>query len=579
MNEYEPRNDERLLDQAIAGLKSRTIPAFPHPTVAFPDHAAPPTRSSGRARRYAGALTGIAVAAGIVLAMVLLPRPGGVAFAWEDVLQSVRGKPWVHAVWTTPDGKQVETWDSHANGLAALKSDDALLLDDLRTGTRWEYRPGDATLYRAALPEELTHIYAESSELLAAIFRGQETEGTNRLEVLDQKQRPFREGGRDWLEFDVTLRWREGQHESKCKFRVDPATRLPHSGTIAATSPTKAGGRQFMQVRYDYPNRGPLDVYTLGLSRETEVVDRIPSADVQHLVAGMRAARQRFDDYEAVVVESLADQHWSRPTMIYRVWRDGNRWRLDQWHNDGAVLERTNEIEPPADDANAQQWWFERANAEQFIPVLLSDGKDSFRFKIDYTPVDEQGRFQVKSVAALPDAVPLNEQDAMPAIIRPFAEFQSHPPLGIPSVDSQATVHPRPASGPDGCALVEVRFQNRQPRANSNDLMRVWIDPLRNYVAMKWQMIHLDDDKEQVLQESEVVQLQRSPDGQWYPTEIRIGARGVIRYYLNFDAEIKARTFDVDSIVKREENARAPQDNLHTEESDKDAGKNNRYSQ
>ena len=77
-------------------------------------------------------------------------------------------------------------------------------------------------------------------------------------------------------------------------FRVDPNTEL--LSLVRWECDTK-GQHIATECRFDYPEKGPADVYDLGVPKTAKLVDRVPTADLAReywkppLRAGRQAAR------------------------------------------------------------------------------------------------------------------------------------------------------------------------------------------------------------------------------------------------------------------------------------------------
>src|SRR5207237_10261247 len=112
------------------------------------------------------------------------------------------------------------------------------------------------------------------------------------VELASQQRKEIERGGRKWLAYELTLRHVEEEKEQtwKMTFLVDPATRLPQ--LLLMTNPRKEKGPAEFTIEISYPDPGPVDIYDLGAPRDATVIDKLPTGDVQRLVAGIKASAE-----------------------------------------------------------------------------------------------------------------------------------------------------------------------------------------------------------------------------------------------------------------------------------------------
>ena len=143
-------------------------------------------------------------------------------------------------------------------------------------------------------------------------------------------------------------------------------------------------------------------------------------------------------------------------------------------------------------------------------------------------------------------------------LMRP--EFACRPPMGIGNPDQEPTLDLHPAEGPPGCILMSVRHTKKEGRVNEKgigvaDVSRYWLDPQRDYIVMRWEMVMRDETgKETISSNHTVEETARSPQGIWYATKIRwknaVGlANGercdqIYQIYVDFDAELPDALFE-----------------------------------
>ena len=140
-------------------------------------------------------------------------------------------------------------------------------------------------------------------------------------------------------------------------------------------------------------------------------------------------------------------------------------------------------------------------------------------------------------------------------------EFVCRPPMGIGSPQKETALDLHPSEGPPGCVLLTVRHTSKEGRINEKgfgaaDEDRYWLDPERDYIVMRWDMLVRDEaGNEQLHKSNTIEQVARSPSGVWYATKIRRHsppndkANGkrideVSHLYVDFDVELPDTFFD-----------------------------------
>ncbi len=306
---------ESLLQQVIAEAGDPAVEPRPEFVAELRslllERLGPPRRArSWRPRFMIGSAVaaGLVVAATVVVAMLLRP-----ANAWAQVAQALEREPWVHTRTLGLDGVvHVETWSSVRNGMSALRRGTDAEYHDTALRIITKYVSAEGVIYR--LPEN-----PEAKSIDIDLFRHLlESKGPTRspalgMDLVGQSRRDVLEDGRAWVDIELTLKVIGGDRQQTMRFRVDPKTKLPHSCVFQSIEgPTGT-------TLFDYPERGPADIYDLGVPRAAKLVDRMPGDDLDRVLTGLKSGRVRFDDYRGIV-------DWDG-FNINRVWRKGRKWR------------------------------------------------------------------------------------------------------------------------------------------------------------------------------------------------------------------------------------------------------------
>ncbi len=132
-------------------------------------------------------------------------------------------------------------------------------------------------------------------------------------------------------------------------------------------------------------------------------------------------------------------------------------------------------------------------------------------------------------------------------------DLVGRPTLGIPSPHLSVQLDTHPTTGPSGTVLLETKGINAASiHGATADLRtnRFWIDPSRNYLVMRWEQTSPKDGKEITSYAGQILDTAVTPQGQYYPLEVRIGSDAnldnspVYHFYIDFDAEVSDALFD-----------------------------------
>jgi hypothetical protein len=486
------------------------------------------------------------VAAAVVLALLTFSRP---VIAWAQLAQALQGRPWVHGKVSGPDGKLLfEQWLSSNRELSGTRAGPQVTFYNSRQKVLTKYVPAEGVIYR--LPEPAA---GEPNFLRQILDQLLDPAGPPRFpfpgtELIGQARREVEDGGKKWLEIELTLREAGGSRgpDRSMRIRVEPATKLPATLVFDAED-----GKRYTAA-IDYPDRGPADVYDLGAPRTAKVVDRIPPDAVGRVLAGLKAGRRQFDDYCAFVVEERIRRPDYLPRFaVHRVWHKGPKWRVEDLRPD------RQDWAPPAGADTA--WWKAHQGEFTFVPRALCDGKAYWDYYLADSwkpgmPVPKPGRPTASGQTVGPNqllgpgadpVLPFWCQDLLP-------DQASHPTAGIgePDRDREFLVDPKPTGGPAGTILLRGRDTNARA-AGAPDHFRLWVDPEGNYLAMRMELrvgVAGDPAKVAYITTQVLEAVDTSPKGHRYPTRTRQstsdGKHEVIRTFsVDFGAPVPDELF------------------------------------
>jgi hypothetical protein len=469
-----------------------------------------------------------AAAAAVLAVGVLLtfgPRAG-----FAQVRDAVLERPWIHV--RTSHGGLVddEQWISAGKGIWASRRPGSIEYRDERLRLCDSFDPAEGVVYHTpafgrSRGDEMESLVKAMKVLLQGDrvperpplgFLGP---GSDTLRVLDQSVERVREPGQDRLDYSLTVKDDELTDPIRLLFRVDASTKLPLSCRIEG----RHNGQPFaVEMRFDYPENGPADIYALGVPETARMVDRVPSDDIQRILDTLQAGRERMDPYRAVFVEDGIYYWWAATPIV--LYRKGTRYRDD--YRSPIRGGAPHGFGRPPEGVDQRQWWFERAKADPFVTQYVQ--RDSIQYSSDrktVTDPDGSQHLEIASVSRVNFGG--KPEDVFPINWASRPEFACRPPLGLPSAHFEPVLDLHPTDGPPGCVLLGVRHTSTKGRIDEKgvgipDGYRYWLDPKRDYIVVRWAMVQRDaTGKEVVTLDNIVEETARSPQGVWYATKIR----------------------------------------------------------
>jgi hypothetical protein len=491
---------------------------------------------------------GLGLAATVLIALGLwLTQPTD---SWADVARAVQAKPWVHATAKFGDDTR-ELWFSPTRQVSATKSRYDIMFYDQRLAILHSYEPDKKVLYR--VPDTFNNRQREFrafQDTLQDLFHGELAPRSplSHGEVIEQKQQRVTDGGKTWQEHTLSVRLsqeRDGP-EARLVFRVDPASRLPHSMTMIPVPRGQDDRRPSVTLTFDYPDKGPVDIFDLGVPRDATLVDRVPADDLNRLLTAVRAGRERLQPYRAVAVvgdDRSQESRWNG--HAYLVWHSGLKWRVERHYR-----------YPPKHDA---AWWWKLAEKTVYWDLLgVCDGRSVQWRTIDNGELKIQLKRRLPSDATIYDSLTEALLEAEGRDI--FPELLAYPDLPVPSQQFEARLDTKPKDGPPGTVLLTVQLTSRTGPHNEANVYkdhRYWMDPTRGYVTLRQEMRTrrpgepgADDPKLSRLIETVAEKLERSPMGVWYVASASQAiwrpngkTEKSFRYYLDFQAPLGDELF------------------------------------
>ncbi len=366
-------------------------------------------------------------------------------------------------------------------------------------------------------------------DLLSAMIRGDSPARSAGYLELCGRVADVTEGGRAWVEIELTLKVIAGDRQERMRFRVDPATKLPHS--VVFESREGQGTTLF-----DYPDRGPSSIYDLGAPRTAKIVDRVPADDLDRVLAGLKAGRVRFDDYRGI-------EDWGDGMNVKRIWRKGRKWRAE------TLLPAAGG--PPDFPRNADAaWWRKHQDDYESMVQAICDGERVYYYRAEGNAFAPDAKRPIRMKLNMTQEINPSDDPFMPWPDS-FPEHISHPSVWQPSHDREMLLDAHPTDGPPGTIRLRVR-DTRGSEPGRPDLYKLWISPALSYMAVRSETSVFEgggSPMKLAYVDTRVLEgFLQAPSGAWYPTRVRrkttqFPTEQVWTFHLEFDVPIPDELF------------------------------------
>ncbi len=289
------------------------------------------------------------------------------------------------------------------------------------------------------------------------------------------------------------------------------------------------------------------------MPRGVTVNAHLLATDVQQVLDGMAASRDKFGDFHAIV--ATESNRYALPT--YLVWRKQDRWRIDTT-SPGDIADVPATL-PEGQDWN--QWWKKRLQRSRILPWYVCDSRTVYRNVGD--PNTQQVAWTPAESIAPPALMSGDRSSGLPDWVRVphliYPDLTPQPGWGF-------EFEPAAADAP-GCALLKIsaNLATAEPMKAHE---WYWIDPAKGYAVVRCERFNLPadmapgPDQFAMGQSLRMEQFRQAPAGAWYPEIVResiamppakIGGRvnprqrveGSVRYFFDFDAELPDTLFEV----------------------------------
>jgi hypothetical protein len=434
----------------------------------------------------------------------------------------------VHTRTFGPDGKEFgHAWFSPKHGVVAVHHGPHIEYHDRTLQIFFKYVEEEKVLYRLPESSERMPVGLESfAQLLDP--KTPATSPLPGMEVVAQSKRDVVEDGRAWTDIDLTLRVIGGDRTEQLRIRVDPATKRPHS--LVFQSREGKGTTLF-----DYPDHGPADIYDLGVPRTAKLIDRTPDEDLNRVLAGLKAGRVRFDDYQAIM--DMGDG-----MNIKRVWRKGRNWRVE------TLLPIA--IQPPLFPKDADAAWWKKHQTDYPSEVqAICDGEKVYYYRSEPRPLEPNAKARPPLKLHMTQAINRSDDPFMPWPDM-FPEHIGHPNVWQPTPEREFLLERKSTDGPPDTIRLRVR-DTRSSQPGSPEFYKLWLSPAQSYIAVRSETTVFNPGnppKVAYVDTRTLEGLARCPNGSWYATRVRritsdLNTEQVWTFHVNFEVQMPDEMF------------------------------------
>ncbi len=318
----DPPSSEEFQEALYRQLDQEFVRAYPAELPLHTKESVPPRLQAPRlqARRITLRLAvTMATAASLLFAVALWNMSS--TYGWSTMLHAMEKCGWVQAVSETTE---LTGWVSSEQGIVAIRDANKAAFLDRRERFSAELLSGRQVIYQQVLSESRASLGPEG--LFQLLLCGnRESEGTNAgLRVISEswRQTEPRAGKETAIELRVTLRGPATPGKNyNLLILLDPETHLPKTFRLLANGRDSSAAFDF-----NYPVEGPSSIYSLGISRDTEVIALLAKQTKKGSVTTPLAAQpvaepaeqpkklaQRFQAEEIVIQPSTPATETTQP--------------------------------------------------------------------------------------------------------------------------------------------------------------------------------------------------------------------------------------------------------------------------
>ena len=460
--------------------------------------------------------TGKVTIAAMVLLVVMMgwwnlgDRNQGVALG--AIMESFSKLSWVHVNTSIHrNGEyqgQEEEWEC-TNPKIHISIDPNAVIEyrDYEQETVYIYQPDQQTLTIGSTTDRFNQRTPESPsaavQAMITRFESQGNEVTQKSDTYEQKPVTVFTLKDEQQEITLVV-----DSDEQIPLKIDAIVTIPQAGEVFVVS-----------AEFDYPIQGPLDIYSLGVPADVQVIDNRPQGGLQDL---MNEVQSHFDagypDHIAMVLESWVDDNdVLEPAQIIMLRQQGQKKRADRYHAFHFTGSKSDW--PTLYPLIEEQW------PDLTIPevVALEDNQYA-EYQLIYDGVDSTQRTNFGQVEMNTKRVDMFQFGD----IESLAGFAWCNPQQLLMTGSDQQVQPETlpedANHLDwvGFRLVTSMHDPNKPLPGTTIHKRIvdyWFDPAKDYLLMQQKSLDQADKGNRTFI-TQTLETGRTSTGQWVPTRI-----------------------------------------------------------
>lgn len=499
---------------------------------------------------------------------------GGPSLALADMTVAMKKQPWLHGIVEgTFDGKlnRIEAWFSFdAQISATVEQSGEIVFSDHKKCRRQAYSPETDTITLSYVPKNETLEKAGSPLGFWQVV-------TEQLQGMDYTKHVSLEGSIEMQSYRMETSPFGGPME--VTITIDRNLSLPIALTQKIfnqdnTLKIEANGS------FDYPDKGPDNIYAIGAPRSAKRIDRMPCDEIPPVIALHETHRKASPShYIAVVFDYWIYKGSPVSEQASIIYRNGKKQRVEHYaipqkNRNEFRLNRQQYKNEMGDTFDRLYSWWTQDKMSQLGSVDLFDGK-----------YQHQVRMEGEKYKRLPKFTTFGNDYRGDDDLADFGWR-----IGLLD-ESEAT---RPEQGPLGIVINEYSKKGNlvclekksQGKIIADDTGRLWaippkriayyINPDRDYICQRfeqeeafdaaWQIdkAWLENEKDQNLKKqspysrtTEVLEYGQTVDGEWYPKKMKKWCPSnpnegvqIRQIFLAVDPEFPERIFNAATLPK-----------------------------
>jgi hypothetical protein len=465
-------------------------------------------------------ITKVGAAAVILMAVGLAIHFSGgsvdlTTIALGDIIEAMQKQPWMHSIYLVSQGgttQNIETWINFEAKVGGFKMEPGKTqFWNFMDEEKYEFDPETNTITVEYHEDKLLTQLSSPAAAFEAMY---ETLRDLGAEITTQS------GEYDGQEVQIqeAIYSREGQTVT---LYVEPQSKLLLATEIEVTDPN-GQVMASVEITYSYPQSGPSSIYDLGVPRDAEVINKLPSEDYSSIRKKYRQSRKSATK-EYIAIVACAERFPSDAiTRIDVDYKSGQIHRVDNhWvSRPGGEPQYKEQLGNTFDSLFA---WVVN-NYEQEVgklSIYACDGR--YTRRADRRKSGDWG-VQTKGLAGRPVLLPIGSLGM----------------LGWPQIEANGTIIEDDYSKVNNLICIERLRQgliNPVGAVSLPEKRIFYIDPQKDYICVRkvveqrpdaeWQKDKnwLDGVKPEKISDGmigveDITELNRAPNGHWYPKVI-----------------------------------------------------------